>query len=342
VRFVVNVPALIELMLADADEDDRKVAAALGVQTMRSVVGHMDYAGEEGLDSRLEAMLLLSSERTGLTRILAMPNREVAAPPLLSSDTAMYFYVHLSPLELIDEIERIVRQTDPDAADQMHAAMEEMPTPSGESINFRREILENLRGPVGLSFGFTKPYTPKSVSLAFTVGHRNREAIERVLARIAGAGGGMTSRDVAGSQVFDVAGVSFTATADSLLIGTTPTIEAMLSGRPSNPLGEDARFRESCKHVAREAWGVCYVDSRRMLEAALAFAKQRDELQGMFGDPAAMIAYQIAEGFAGELDRDKLEHADKLLKYQSVGMATLTTTPDGILLTSVELRPQPK
>jgi hypothetical protein len=221
VRFFLNLPKLIELATRE-DEEARKTFSSLGLQSLRSVVGHADY-GAEAYDGKFEALVLMSGERSGLPKLLTMKNREVEPARTVSSETVMFASLNINALEVLDEIERMVRQSDPAAADEMRTSLQEVPTPDGK-LDLRKELFENLREPLTLAWSFVRPYGPDSPHILLSIGHRDRPAIERLLATLASTTGMLTQRELAGVQVFDVGvwGFSLAPTGDTILLGNTP------------------------------------------------------------------------------------------------------------------------
>jgi len=356
IRFLLNLPRLFEWMEREDREQARKTLAMLGAASMRSLIGHVGFAPAPdaaapaggragGVDSKLEVMLLTRGERTGLTRLLSMKNRPVAPPPSVSADNALFASLNVNLAEALDEIERMIRQMDPDAADQMRASLGMFPTPEGEPINVRADVIENLREPLTFALGFTKPIGPGALRLLATLGHRSREKSVRMLELLAGLTGGMLiPRESRGTPIYDIpfAGMSLSASNEAILAGATPSVEAALEApTPERALAADGEFQRAAAHVPPEAWGTLYVDRRRMFEAALQIARNRAALAG---SPAmAMIGQAIMQQMFGRgVDDKKLDSAEQLVKYQSPELITLATTPDGIRMTILLLTPQPQ
>jgi hypothetical protein len=341
VRFFVNLPRLFELA-STRNEQARNRLSLLGVQSLRNLVGHVDY-GAEAYDGKFEALVQMSGERTGLPRILAMKNRAVEPARSVSSEVVMFASVNVSALEVLDEVERMVRQADPSAADQMRSSLREIPTPDG-TLDLRKELFENLREPLTFAWSFVRPYGPDSPRMLLSIGHKDRPAMERLLATLSASTGLLTQRELAGVQIFDVMmwGFSLATTSDAVLLGNPPAVEAHVQAAPSESLTEDAAFRRAARLAPREAWLTLYVDSYRMCEAALGLARHRAAMESMsFTNPAAMMSLSLLDSLAGgEVNEQKVEAARKLLKYQAASIMTITTTTDGIRLTSIQLKPE--
>ena len=106
-------------------------------------------------------------------------------------------------------------------------------------------------------------------------------------------------------------------------------------------LAETEAWKRAARHIPEEAWLTVFVDERKMLEVAIEAAKIKDQLMGgsMGPDMGSAILMLIAQGMAGAAEEKDLEQARKLLKYSSQSVFTIATTPEGIRLTQVELKP---
>lgn len=341
-RFLVNVPAIVSLATREADDDTKKFIAAMGFKSFGSVIGHIEYGGEK-YDSLCEVLAPIRGERVGLAKILSMKNRPLAPPTSLSADTAMFGSAALNIGEMLDEVEKIMRQIDPDAADEMRKGLTAAPLAEGETVNVRAELIDHLREPISFGMSFTKPYNVDSARVLVSIGHGNRDAVQRFLTKLVETGGMPVSpRDLGGSTIYDIAfgGAALAVSGDALLLGSKEAVEAGLAGRPSDPLAESPAFRRVSKAVDREAWGVFYFDARKLMEAAIALTQKKQELENaMFTNMAAMMAAAMIEQLTDQLGEEKLSKGEKLLKYQSTALATVSTTSDGLLITLVDTQP---
>ena len=343
-RFLVNIPAIVKYERA-REEDSRKWLEAIGADSFGSVIGHA-YFGRDGdeFESKGELLMLLKSERAGIAKMLAIPNRDAAPPSNVTSDNLLYFGLALSMIDVLDNIESMIRQTDPAAADQMNQALTNMPTPDGP-FNLRGEVLEKLRPAQAFSMAIAKPYSPANVRFLLSIGHRDRDAFVRLIEKIRNmAGLPLMDRDFAGGTLYEMpmGGFALAPTNDELLIGSISAVESRMQGNAGGtPLVDDPAFQSVAKHVPKEAWLTIYVDSARMYEAALELAKQRDAIAAMaMTNAGAMMALQIAEQFTAGVDEKNIEDAQRLLQYQAQAIVTFSTTPDGILMTQVQSRPK--
>lgn len=342
IRMLVNIARLVEMVRRDPEtsDDDRKAMDALGVDAFQALVAHSAFGGAPDVESRFEALTLIKGERTGLAKILSMPNAPVAPAPIVSGDTAMLFSMNLNAGELYQEIERIVRQIDPDTADQMRQSIEAVPNPNqeGQTINLRKELIENLREPIRFVLGFAQPYGVDSPRVLMTMGHRDQAAISKLLS----LGGAMFSpRDVRGTQVYDFpfGGVSLATTSDTIVMGNGKAVESGLAGGDSGGLSADAEFQRTARHLPREASMVVYFDYRRFMDAALALLPHRSELEAamMTNVGAAMAGGMVAAMFPNENAAEEIKNS---ARYAAPSMLVVETTSDGIKLSSVQLKPK--
>jgi len=291
-------------------------------------------------DTRAELLLLTSGERTGLMKILSPKNQPLAAPEGLAAGTTMYLSAAINPSETLDEIERMVRADDPEAADQMRASFDSVTLGEGEKISPRKDIIDNLREPLLFSFGFSRPYSPESPRFTLSIGHRSKSAIERVVEKLRTMVG-LIDRDVRGTTVYDAPTpfkLSVALTNDRLLFGSTASVEDALQTTRDSGLAPDPTFKKTLELAPKEAWLVLYVDGKRLYEGVAELAKFKAALmqQQMTGNIGAGIAYGMAEAFSpGETDNSAAMR--RVAEFQSSGIFTLTTTSDGIRFTLLNL-----
>lgn len=338
VRFLVNIPRLVELARAEGDSNLRDFLDASGAADVRSLIGHLRVGAAE-FESKMEILLMMGGRRTGLAKILSMENRDIVPPDSVPADATFYASLNLDVLAVVGEVERMIRKSDPDAADRMRAGLEQFPTPGGEMIDLRKDLLEQLQAPATFHLLFNRPYDPDSIRMLLTLGHRKQNAIEKLLGIIPM----FVAREVRGTQIFDFmfGGISVAPTSDAILAGNTAAVETALQPAAGDGLAESAAFRRARRLAPREAWGVIYADERRMMEAMFGLVRHRDALQAAsFSNPIAGIVWSMLQGAAPGLDAEKADGARKLLRYYGSSIATLATTPEGILFTQIKLKPQ--
>ncbi len=343
VHFQVNLPRIVELARAEAKEADAKDFTTwlkvLGAEGLRSAVGHL-RVGASSYDSKFELLFLMSGERSGLAKILSMDNQRVAPPAFVSGEACLYVGANLNASKLLDDVERMLRQTDPDKADELQKSMQEVALPSGDKIDIRKEFLDHITGPLTVALSFTQPLGPQCARLLVTLGQRDQSAMTRFLTAFAPL---LQPRDLRGTQVFDLAmapGISVAASSDRLLLGSAAAVESGLQPAAGPALAESEGWRRAARQVPEEAWLAVYFDQRALLTTALELAKNKDEVAAGPTDAGAMVL----RGMFGELltgaDDAKLKQLRKLLKYTGRTIFTVATTPDGVRVTSVNLRPE--
>lgn len=342
VRFLINLAGVFEMIEAVEGEEAREALTLLGARGMRGLIGHVLFDNRE-FQSKSELLLLLSGERTGLAKIFSMENRAVAPPVNVSADNLVYASFNADVTEIIDEVERMVRRADPQAADQMRASMESIPLPDGQTLNLRKEVLENLCGPLTFAMAFQRPYGPQSMRLRLTLGHRDKEQMARFLEKFRNLlPGMMTERELRGTLGYDILGGFTLAPADDAVIfGTSDAVDAAFQKpAPEESLAADEAFKRAAALVPPAAWCLVYVDSRRMFEAALEMAKNKDALMAtQLTNLTNMLALQIVEGLTAGIAEDQLDAAQPISKYLAQTIFTVATTPEGVRLTQIELMP---
>ena len=292
VHFQVNLPRIIELARAEAKEADAKDFSTwlkvLGAEGLRSAVGHL-RVGASSYDSKFELLFLMSGERSGLAKILSMDNQRVAPPAFVSGEACLYVGANLNASKLLDDVERMLRQTDPDKADELQKSMQEVALPSGDKIDIRKEFLDHITGPLTVALSFTQPLGPQCARLLVTLGQRDQSAMTRFLTAFAPL---LQPRDLRGTQVFDLAmapGISVAASSDRLLLGSAAAVESGLQPAAGPALAESEGWRRAARQVPEEAWLAVYFDQRALLTTALELAKNKDELAAGPTDAGAMV-----------------------------------------------------
>ncbi len=338
-RLLVNVPALLDL--ARTEEDAREQMTALGLESFGCIVAQGTYGMPE-YDQVVEAFVPISGERTGLAKIVSRPSTPIAPAGRVPADAFMHLRANLHPGELVDEIESITRRIDPEAADEMRNSLEAIPLSETESLNLRRDVINRLRDPLALTISFARPLNAESGRFLATIGHAGKDALVQAIEALRGMAAGMLiDRELRGTPVYDIplGGVSIATTSDRVLFGVTPAVESELQevdgGRG---LAEDPQFQRALAAVDREAWAVIWVNTRPAFELALELAGRGDQPPPM--NPLGFFTGAMA-GSAGMIRPEAREDARALLRYQTAGLMTARTTPDGVYLRMVGLTPSP-
>jgi len=343
VRLLVNLDGLFRRMEREGGAELSQALTMLGARSMRGLVGHV-LLGSEAFESKAELLLLLGGRRDGLAHILSMDNAPLTPPASVPLDTVVYASVNADLVAILDELERMIRQIDPHAADELRRATEKIELPGEEPLLLRAELLEKLRPPLVCALRFQPPAGPDAARLSLTAGHRDRQALARVLTRLGSlVPGAAVQRDVRGTTVYDFpgAGVSLALT-DATLTGCTGDSSALTASAPAPQpgLADGPLFKALAAHAPREAWGVLFVDRRRLREFAVAMAGQTAALASAPAtSPAALLRMGIAQALAAGITPEQIADAPRLSRYQAASLTTLATTPAGIRLTLVRLRP---
>lgn len=336
-RFVVDIPRVVELFTGE-DDEAKKFASSLGLDGVRSLVLSL-HMGAREYDAKSEAILFMRGDRSGIPSLLSMENRPVTPPAALASRPIFAMWFHINPVKVVDEIERMVRKVSPEQADEMRRNLENAPGPDGETLNLRKDLIENLREPLTFSFGFARPYTPDSLRILFSIAHRKADTIIKLLESSLPA----APRDMREATVFDFPpfGVSLAISPDRFYSGITAAVESALQASEGQELAADADFKRAAKLLPEEAWGVFYFNPGHLLDAMIAYGEKRDELKEMASMSAGpMIAQSFAEMYSTRFKTAKPDDVRPLLKYYGPMVFTLTTTPDGLRISQIVLRPE--
>ncbi len=339
-RFMVDLQKLLEAVAAEGDEETAQTIKMLGLNGVRGIIAHADY-GSGGYEGRLEAELLVSGQRSGLIKILSMKNTPVKRPQVVVNDAFAFGWVNLDLGELLDEIERMVRQMDPAGADELRTTLESVPFGEEETLDIRKGLLAFLAPPLSVSMGFEKPYSAQSSRLLLTIAARQRQPLQQLLEKLSELAAGMLiDRELRGTFIYDVSmgGFSIAVSEQAVLIGSTPCVERGIQGTAEQPPADD--FARLARLVPPDAWCVVYSDPRRMYEAVFELARQKDQLAMQFGNPAAMVTAAMVEALVEDIPPDQLDKAKALLKYQAPSLMTIRTTSDGIYVISVQAPPE--
>jgi hypothetical protein len=344
IHVLVNIPRLIEIAKAETSSQDaeelKETLKELGTESMRSVVGHLRF-GASQYDSRAELLLLMNGERAGLAKLLSLENRPIAPPSSIAADTPLYAGVNIEVPKLLDDIERMMRASDAEAADSFRKSLEAMPLPGApEPVNGRREFLDHLTGPLTFAVTLAKPIGPNCARLLLSLGHKDQTALVRFFSQMQGM---LQPRDVRGTQVFDVLlaqGISIAAASDKLYVGSTPGIESALQNDKSDALAETSLWRRAAKSLPEQAWFVFYMDQQKLITTALELAKNKDAAPQAPGMDFGGMLISSLSGVGENAKAEHLAQLRKLAKYAAQSVLTIETTSEGLKMTQVTLKPE--
>lgn len=341
-RMVVNLPKIMDLVREEEGDEAAKNIKVLGFDAFGPMIAHARY-GDEELESFGEALFLINGERTGVARILSMENAPVRAIAEVPAETAFFVAANFEIPRVLDEIERITRQFDPDEADQMREALSAVPGPDDKPINVRAEFIEKFKSPIEFMMSFRKPYGLGSTGMLFSLGHNDQAAMQRLMELMQTMGMPLMQRELQGAQILDspMGGVSVTATNDQLAIGSKREIDQLIQGGSAETLAAREDFRALAEHLPADASVVFYSDARRMYEVALELLPMVDQMQMvLMQNVADGAALGMTSSMLAGVKPDEIDAARAMLKYQSTGLGVMRTTPDGLHFISVQGRPK--
>lgn len=347
IRMLINIPQIVELVKAATDsselEDLRTGLKMMGTDGLGSIVAQARI-GKSSFDYKIDLLMLMKGNRTGLARILSMENRPTAPPATVAADTIFYGLCNLNISKLLDEIEAIIRQGDPADADEFVKA-QEVELPSGVKFNWRKEFVDHLGGPLTFSMNYARPFTPNGMRMLLALGHRDQGALLRVISNPDITMMPLQGRDVRGTQVFDVpipfmGTISLAVGSDRLMIGNGSGIERGIDAGTGDPLAETNQWKRLARLVPEQSWFQFYIDNNRFMDAVTDYVKNSDQLMsGGMPDIGGMMMMMIGQQMAEQMGGD-MEKAAVLQKYSAPGMMTISTEEAGVLLTFVQLSPR--
>lgn len=336
VRLLLNVPRMCDLLARQGGEDAKATLAMLGADGVRSLIGHLDFGGET-YDSMFEGTLLMSGERRGLARVLSMPNRPWA-PDADFTAAAVYLRASLSAGALVEELERMLRQVEPDAADELAAGLMFPLGDGSQPLDLRHELLEALGPPVELSVSVAPPGAAASPRVLLRVALRSREGLDRFLDAVATrAPAILVRREIAGQAVYGVPalGASLAWNNGELVAGTTTAVsESSGAGGATRPASAPARAKRLAELLPPETSLVLYLDW-----AALRGAGGAPPTGTAPSHPAPALGRWIAQAIAEAFEADASAAADRAAAVAPTSLTTMTTATDGVRITSYQLKP---
>ncbi len=336
IRFVVNLPRIIDMApaaagTAEARELRRKIKA-WGLDGLGSVVGHCRL-GAASYEWKIDALLLLAEQRTGVARLLSSENLPVAPAANVSADTAMYLACNLNVPQWLDELgPRLAGEG------ETAASWTEWQSPSGETVSLREMFFDHLVGPLTASLSIVRSPVP-GVRLLLGIGHRDQAAVARGLSGPLAADW-LRPREAQGAQVFDVGplpflpmpGLSLAATPDRLIVGNTAAVESALAPPAGPALRDTDTWKRAARCVPEHAWLTIYVDNRKLLDELLELANKPPEAA------APDLGTVILAGMMQSIGADA-SGLERLRRYSAQAVYTIATTPSGVRFTAVQLRP---
>lgn len=344
--FAFNVPTLIGEINKE-DENVRKTTTAMGLTGIGPIVGALTYTPSDELESKGTIFASFKGEAKGLARIVAdMKNQPLVPPAIIPEGTAVWGRANIDFGRVMEVVSEIVRAIDPQQGQLMDASMK-VPTPSGEILDLRKDVFDHLKGPIQGLITAEQPYGNAQVNTVLAVGHDSRAAIDKLITAL--PPGMLTPTDMLGSTVFQVMMVPIPGLALGVSNGhliplaTKAGVEAFLraEGREGGGLSEDPAFRETARHLPREAAMVFWQNTPRLFEAQLAIAKSGDFKPGamdpgmVFGqDFGYLVRMMLHQQFPGAAMKDP----EKLRPYQAPAMMTVTTSAEGAKMEFVHLK----
>jgi hypothetical protein len=341
VRMLINVPMFVE-MIELTEPEAKQASRAWGADGLGPAVASVRFAPEPGVESRLNGFWEVSAEKQGLPAILRMANAPVVPPATVSAAAAVYGTVQLNPKALAKEIIESISRADPEAGEAIKAGMQTT-MPDGTVMDVQAQVLDHLSGPLCGQLVLAKPYDADNVGVHFSLGHANRQAVEKLFA-LPMTAAMFEKRELLGNTLygplmFPMMGVSLAVTENVMAVGSTKQLERFIraEGKSGPSLADDPMFKRVAGKMPKDGWLVVYADSARVYDAQIAIHRAGDATvapQLPFGGSVVDgIRYGLVQNFQGA----DLKDPEALREYQGAEMVTVRTEPDGLSLESVSI-----
>lgn len=342
VHFFVNIPRIRALAMEEADAEGRQTMQAMGVGAFGPLVGHTRFDFER-YELRQDLFVEMRGERRGVAKLLMRENTSVAPPTHISEDMVGALVLQIEPAELVDEIERTIRATDPATADMMRNTLTSVPLPDGGMMNVREQVISNLRGPLVFGMGFAKPYGPGSFRWMLSMDHRDEAALSRALEIVRSIVPIMLEREVDGRLVYDVPQGRATVAVDGkrLYIGHTESVEpALRGGAQDRAVARTAAYRSVERLLEQRGWAGFFVDGKRYYEAMLGLLSNKAALEAsQFADPTNAIGLALVESTFPGINPKQANSLRGMIDYGTPTIGVIRTEADGIRLEYVYGKP---
>ena len=343
-QFVFNLPLLIDMIMEEVDPDDKREMRAVGLPALGVLMGTAAIVPSRGVELRMDGFWEIGPERAGLGNILLMENRKTDPPSGVSADTVMYVSVNLSPSKILSEVLSITSRIDREGGDAMRAGLK-MPQEDGSVLDIQKDIVDKLAGPLQLTLSLAKPYDAENTNVLVALGHKSAEAMAKLLAMV--PPNVITVKEMLGNTVFELAMIpgAMGGFTDRVIIpfGTKNAVEAYIrsEGKTGRGLADDPDFKRVARHLPKQSCVMFYMNGGRISDAQVALHESGDidpEEPPMLGATLGdYIRWGLGQASAGGQFKDP----ETLRKYQTNGMVTVSTEPDGLRFVGVNVPAEP-
>jgi hypothetical protein len=346
VNVFANLPLLIG-MAAEMNPEFKKQREPLSLDKIGAVVGTLDVAPKERVSAEFRGFLPVAGDRTGLAKMLT---ENVVNKPLLEAspfpDSTIFSAWYNFKFEtLIDEVYEIQRRTDPEGAEAFKAGLK-IPISEEKTLDveklFKSFALKSFALPLTLQLAMSPPYKSENVSMLLSLNHTNREAVAQLFS-MPMLTQFMMKRDFLDQPIYDSMfppGLSFALTDAMLAIGNTPGVERIIrsaANKGGPTLASDPQFQFAARMAPPAVWHGTYVDTHKLLTAALTLHQQAKAAAENPDDGQIDLSFDMTGQFLTQLRDipfDEIENPEELLKYAPVFLSTATSVPEGMLLYS--------
>jgi hypothetical protein len=298
VAVFLDIQSLIKMSVDESGgqraERDTALIRTLGADALRGLGAVVQVAPRGNEQFRIKMLLGVKGEPRGLVKML-MPTAASTSPGrLLTKGLAGFLVANYDLGKMYDQLCTMIRKAqDMDIDKVIQTAMQATKPPiGGEPVNLRKEVLEQLTGPITITSRLTKPYTaPDSSSTTIAVGVRNAGVLDSALNRIhniiISGGDPQQRRKLRGRNVYlllggnpfglmlgmamggrparRAPGAAFAVADDNFVMGTPATVEQSirdLGRKDIEKIGSDPMYQHASRYIPDQAAMYAYQNSQ--------------------------------------------------------------------------------
>jgi len=279
-----NVPAIVEKVTAEMPADARRIAMALGLDTVRAAAYGMAFSGDGFMDSFI---VHAPDASHGIVPLLSMPAYEPKALARVPAGAFYYEEGAANFAELLPNVRKLVKGVEPNAVEQMDGFLDQINAQLG--VDLEKDVLGGMAG--GACSYVSMPETGGLFpELAVMLQVKDPAGFEATFARLAQGIAGAVSEEgdvIASTRTLDYRGtplhlfemqrargrdvVPFTPTwallDDWLVITLVPHTmkEIVLRGKATDGLASQEDFQSLRRAVPAGAGEMSYLDMQAVL-----------------------------------------------------------------------------
>jgi hypothetical protein len=304
----------------------------LGLSNLKGMGGACDVEVED-FDAITKSFFYVEQPTSGILNIFQFPPADLAPPPWVPDDAAMYSGMNWNASGAYSAIETLVDSFQgPGAFGKVVDQLAERE--NGPGIHLKKDLIDQLAGQIHIVMGATEESDEPTPKMMFALDVKNTSKMNAVLAKAAKSEGfrGQT-RDFEGTTIYEIEGVgggagASLAVADKHLFISTDTalLENALRPRSNlSPLAADPVYKKLSKKFPKKLSMLGYQNGNSQMQTAYQMVKS-----GNFPD--------MPEDFRDILAR--LPNYEVLKKYLRSSASYTVPDKKGALSVSFTLKEQ--